>query len=265
MPREILTLEIKNFSGLDTSSPLLQVDPKRAIDIRNMIRLDEKSVQSRKPWEQIAQAPIFIYNKKELVNGVEEWVDVENPQHFNGFWDFVAEDGNNHVIAHIGNILFEIKGLGQGKGFKDVEFIPLVTTIEENGEEYITAIELVDDKTKAVASGNRLYIMGGLKYLCLRFNKNGCFLDIVEDSNLVYIPVTSTGGTYTDSPVNKRTQLDKVNLLSSKRKNKLLSGTLLEGNNIIRTTRFFEYNLDSDIDNFDDSFELELKYKGGEA
>lgn len=265
MAREVQTLEIREFSGLDTASPLLQVDAKRAIDILNMIRLDEKSVQSRKPWEQIGEAPEFTYNKKELVNGVETWVEIENPRQFNGLWDFTGEDGKNHVIAHIGNILFELDGIGQGKSFQDIKFYPLVETIKENGEEYTTAIELVNDKTKAVASGNRLYIMGGLKYLCLRFNKNGCFLDIVEDSELVYVPVTSTGGTYTDSPVNQRTQLDKVNLLSSKRKNKLLSGTLLEGNNVVRTTRFFEYSLDADIDDFDDSLEIELKYKGGEA
>ena len=159
-------------------------------------------------------------------------------------------------------------GLSKQGTFKDVVYTPLCVDTKVDEVTYHEVVELVDEKTKAVTSGNRLYIMGGTKYLMVRFyteeNKTKFDICAVEDSKYVYVPVTSTGITYTDSPNPSRQLLDDVNLLSSLRKNKLLSGTLFEGNDIVRTTRFYEYELDSDIDFGtlqDDSFEMKLEYR----
>lgn len=266
--RERHIFDIKSFSGVDFSSPLLSVDNSRAIDALNLLKKENDRTQKRKPWEQVAFAPNFIYHKKQKVNNTEYWVKYNNTTSFNGIWAFIAEDGKEHIVAHIGKCLFEVSGLSKNGTFKDVVYTPLCIDVEEDELIYHEIVELVDEKTKGVTSGNRLYIMGGTKYLMVRFyteeNKTKFDICAVEDSKYVYIPVTSTGITYTDSPNPGRQLLDDVNLLSSLRKNKLLSGTLYKGNNVIRTTRFFEYELDSDIDfgNIkDDSFEIRLEYR----
>lgn len=270
MARQRNQMTIKNFKGVDFSTPLLNVDDARAIDALNLIKKDQDRTQIRKPWEQIAAAPVFVYHKKQVVNNIESWMSYTNTSSFNGIWSFVAEDGVEHIVAHIGKCLFEVSGIGKNGDFKSVVYTPLCNVLEIGANKYNEVIELVDEKTKAVASGNRLYIMGGTKYLMVRFyidsdtKKTNYDVCAVEDSKYVYIPVTSTGITYVDSPTPSRQLLDDVNLLSSLRKNKLISGTLFEGNNVIRTTRFYEYELDSDIDFGtleDDSFEIKLEYR----
>lgn len=268
MARERRQLKINSFVGVDYSSPLTSVSPSRAIDILNFIRKGE-STQKRKPWEQIAAAPTFTFHTKEMINNVEMWVTHQNSNKVNGLWSFVGEDGREHIIAHIGNILYSVTGFGKNYGFKDVSFTPLVETVVENSQTYYLTIPLLNEKVKAVVSGNRLYIMGGEKFLMLRYfndedtGNNLWELVEVEDSKYAYVPVTTTGITYVDSPTPNRTLLDAVNLLSSFRRNKLVSGTLYEGNTVIRTTRFFEYQLDSDME-YDDDFEIKLKYPKNE-
>lgn len=249
---------LPKIKGVDFTSPLLSVEDARAIEMSNLLTKEFGRLQKRKPWEQITPSLEFSYYK--TINGVLNKVD--NPINLNALFSFVAEDGKEHVVAHIGKCLFEVTGLGREKDFKEIIFTPLCNSDKTD------VIELVNEKTKAVTSGNRLYIMGGTKYLMVRFyeenNLNKWDLVVVEDSKYVYIPTTSIGITYADSPVAGRSQLDDVNLLSSLRKNKLISGTLFKGNNVIRTTRFYEYELDGDIDTedeFDDSFSIKLEYR----
>lgn len=257
-------VSIANFGGVDFSSPLLSVADSRAIDILNFIRKNGVN-QKRKGWEQVAVAPDFQYEKQVSSNGTLFWNTFDNPKTFNGMWQFIGEDGDTHIIAHIGKALFIVEGLGQDMDFTDVTFTPLTKIVDGHTT---LPVDLIDEKTNAVASGNRLYILGGSKYLMLRFyidDGANCYdLCAVEDSKYVYVPTTSIGITYADSPVSIRSLLDDVNLLSTLRKNKLLSGTLFEANNVVRTTRFFEYELDTDIDSddkTDDSFEIELQIR----
>ncbi len=96
------------------------------------------------------------------------------------------------------------------------------------------------------ASGKRLYILGGNKYLMLRIAPSYELVE-VEDSDYTYIPTTSIGVTYKDAPTNLVSAYDDVNLMTQWRKNKLVSGTYIDNGVDVRTTRFWEWSLDTSI------------------
>ena len=69
----------------------------------------------------------------------------------------------------------------------------------------------------------------------------------MEDSQYTYIPTTTIGITYKDSPVNAISAYDDVNLMTQWRKNKLVSGTYIDNGVDVRSTRFWEWDFDTSV------------------
>ena len=209
--RQLFTTE--SFAGVDFQEAETKLAKQNARDILNVIYKDGID-QTRDAWEQVAKAESRV----------------------NSIIKFKAEDGLEHIVAHIGKKLYEIFRLGKDYTFLD----PIFTKISD--------YELEDYKSLMRVSGKRLYILGGNKYLMLRIPATNTYeLVEVEDSQYTYIPTTHIGVTYKDSSVSLLTAYDDVNLMTQWRKNKLVSGTYIDNGVDVRTTRFWEWELDTSI------------------
>ncbi len=207
--RHVFTTE--SFAGVDYQEAENRVAKYNARESLNVI-FKNGIDQTRDAWEQVAKADARV----------------------NSLIKFKAEDGMEHIIAHIGKYLYEIFRLGREHSFLDAIFTKIST------------YELEDYKSKMVVSGKRLYILGGNKYLMLRMTPTYELCE-VEDSQYTYVPVTTIGITYKDSPVNGVSALDDVNLMTQWRKNKLVSGTYIDNGKDVRTTRFWEWDFDTSV------------------
>ena len=137
---------------------------------------------------------------------------------------------------------------GKDKSFLDVKVVPLLETETTGGIDYKVAnLELNDSPSQAFYGSKRLYILGGNKYFVLRVNNYDFELRAVEDDSETYIPTTTIGITYKDSAVDMAAPLDDVNMMTQWRKNKLVSGTYVDDGVSLRTTRFWDYELDSSV------------------
>lgn len=236
---------VNQFGGVDFSTPNFSVPTNRAINIQNFI-YKNGVVQKRNGYEDFCKVdPIEYFDKftnKFNVNGVN----------FNEMWKFKAEDGNWHVVAHIGNLMFEIKNIDEKDGKVSIE--PINTDenysgVNKNGETvsrpYLYKFE--DYKSFAFVGANRLWFLGGNKYMCLRFKDNGTVkFDPVEDLDETFIPVTTDKITFDGAANASRTPLDMPNKLTYFRKNRLLSGGE-RSENTTQQTRYYEYTLDSPL------------------
>lgn len=243
------TLSIKSFGGVDYSTQKFLVANNHAIDMLNYIYKDGV-VQKRNGIEEIYKIKPYKYLAKSFDNLDTNEVKT-NSVNVNGIWKFKAEDEKIHVVAHIGNLLYEITNINNEK----IEMSPIVYENKlVQGDDnllYYRCYEFENYKSSAFVGGNRLWFLGGNKFMCLRFlkdnlDKTSIFLFPIEDSNATPIPTTTISITYKNSIVNKRASLDKVNLLTMWRKNKLISGTAKNEDEKTKT-EFFEYTLDSPI------------------
>ena len=237
-------LSIDAFLGVDYNPAQLQVASNHATDILNFIYKDRVN-QKRRGWEQLAKIPDdYTYYVR---NDDGTFTQKTNTPHFNGFFHLVGEDNLIYYVAHIGKLLYQVTGIGKDKSFLDIEFKPLVDSVVVGANTYNVALELEDYKSSAFVGDKRLYILGGNKYYVLKVN-NGVFdLAEVEDHEETYIPVTTIGITYKDSPVSGITALDDVNMMTQWRRNKLVSGTYIDDGVTLRTTRFWDYELDTNV------------------
>lgn len=236
---------VSQFGGVDFSSQSFNVSTSRAINIQNFIYRDGV-VQKRNGYEEIYQVhPVEyfdIFTNKYNVNGVN----------FNGIWKFKAEDGVWHVVAHIGNLLFEIKNIESENSNTTIEPINVSEQFEgyNDNHEVVSRPHLYkfeDYKSFAFVGANRLWFLGGNKYMCLRFTTNGTIFCPVENAEDTFIPTTTYGITYTNSNrSNTRTLLDYPNKLTYFRKNKLISGTGKDETEETKT-KYFEYLLDAPL------------------
>lgn len=230
-------LDINTFLGVDYSSSEINVSNARAVDMCNVVYKDKVN-QKRNGWQQILKIEPFVYYTS---NGEKK----TNATDINGVWRFLGEDNVVHTIAHIGSLLYELKNLDD---FLFSSATPLVNKEVVGGEVRNIASELLNYKSTAFVGDKRLYILGGNFYYVLRFTTNGDFLlSKVEDNEDTYVPTTRIGVTYKDSLVSSSTVYDDVNLLTQWRKNKLISGTYVDDGVNVRTTRFFDYELESAI------------------
>lgn len=207
--RRLFTTE--SFAGVDFQEAETNLAKYNARDALNIIFKDGID-QTRDAWEQVAKADGRV----------------------NSIMKFKAEDGYEHIVAHIGKFLYEIFRFGREHSFLDAIFTK------------ISNYELEDYKSLMRVSGKRLYILGGNKYLMLRIAP-GYELCEVEDSQYTYIPTTTIGITYKDSPVNAISAYDDVNLMTQWRKNKLVSGTYIDNGVDVRSTRFWEWDFDTSV------------------
>ena len=235
-------IAITRFLGVDFNPAQLQVAENHATDMGNMV-YENRATQKRRGYEEMAQIKSTQYHIQ-TANGYEEKT---NQPHFNGFWEFIGDDGNAHCVAHIGRLLYRVTGLGKGKSFLDCQFEPLLEERTVGPAEYRVAVELDDRKSMAFHGYKCLFILGGNKLFILRMGGGTFQIKEVEDSDETYIPTTTIGITDADSKIIERQALDDVNMMTQYRKNKLVSGTYIDDGVNVRTTRFWDYSLDTSI------------------
>ncbi len=234
---------IERFYGVDYTNGLLRVADYHATDILNVIYRDRVD-QKRRGWEQVAKATAITYYVEEE-DGT--YTQKTNSTNFNGFWRLLGKDEQIYYVAHIGNILFEVTNIGKDFSFLETRFKPLTKNVTVGITTYNVAKELLDIKSMAFVGDHRLYILGGNKYYVLTAELGYFDLREVEDDKDTYIPITTIGITYKDSPVSGSSLLDDVNLMTEWRKNKLVSGTWFDDGVTLRTTRFWDYELDTNV------------------
>lgn len=231
-------LSVNRFLGLDLTSPMFNIVDGRAIDLMNVIYKNER-VEGRNGIEQILQVKYYQYVRMNFDGKLDNLI-YTNGTNINSIWSFVGEDNKQHIIAHIHKLLFEIKNI---EDIDNIELAPITLGYKQNG--YDVCYEYEDIKSMAFVSGKKLWFLGGNKYMVIRTQENGVTALPVEDSDMCPIPTTTISITYQDSIVNGRASLDKVNLLTKWRKNRLLSGTGKQKE--ATTTRYFDYTLDAPI------------------
>jgi len=248
-------LDIDKFGGVDYSTQQFLIADGRAIDIKNFIYKDGV-IQKRNGYEEIYQVQPYKYLKvdfdtkefeKTTINNVQYNKVFTNTTNFNGIWSFKAEDNKNHIIAHIGNLLFEITDiLDDNKIEVSAITYSNQTSIGDDLLSYYGCYAFENYKSSAFVSGNKLWFLGGNKYMCLRFTSEGVSLFPVENSEITPIPTTTVSITYQNANTNNRMSLDRVNLLTMWRKNKLISGV---GKNETEETQTvnYDYTLDSPL------------------
>jgi len=237
-------LAISQFFGVDYNKAQLQVTNNHATDIKNIVYRDKVN-QKRKGWEQVCkinEATYYIHDED-----TNSYIQKTNSTHFNGFHHFIGKDNKFYCIAHIGKLLFKVKNMGVNNTFLQVEMEPIFEMVSYGGSTYNVAKELMDIKSKAFVGNKCLYIAGGNKYYVVSADDDEFTIEEVEDHKDTYIPTTTIGITPKDSPVSGMTALDDINMMTEWRKNKLVSGTILDNEATIRTTRFFDYELDSNV------------------
>ena len=241
------SLNITAFGGVDFSNQKLQVSSNRAIDLINFIYKDGV-IQKRQGYTQKAVVPTISYIAYPYIGEPTTTILTnENNKRFNGVWHFLADDGLYHTIAHIGKLLFEIKNLNG----KVVQFELLSTTGQSAGSDaqmHITTYEHLDQKSMAFVGNNKLWFLGGNKYMIIGFRKGDSQLiyEPVEESDLTFVPTTTTSITYKNAIVKGRFAFDYANNLTMWRKNTCLSGVGKDEEDP-RRTKYFEYTLDAPI------------------
>lgn len=227
------------FKGVDYATQRFKVASYHAIDINNFIYRDGV-IQKRFGTETLINIETTYYIPMSFDEDVEIKEEYKlNTKNVNGLWHFKAEDGKEHIIAHIGNLLYEVLD------FKTLKVLGSNKTKVHNGDIYHYAYEFENYKSSAFIGANRLYFLGGNKYMILRFLNDGSYR-FSPAENDSYIPTTTISITYKNSSVIGRNSLDKVNLLNHFRKNECLSGTIKKEDEKTRTD-FFDYTLDSPL------------------
>ncbi len=176
------TYQINTNRGVDLSSSPLNVVPSRASYMRNMIN-DGGINKKRHGWNEIAS-----FKDK---NG--------NELAINGIWEYVHPDTKDKsLIVYAGKQFFKCD-----YDFLVQEKITVESDANVNGE-----------KCKAYYKDGLLWIIGCGDYLVY----DGTKIQKVENSEYAYAPITSVGIT----TGGKAESFEDLNLLTNKRKNKLI-------------------------------------------
>ena len=212
--KERSTLTLSDFKGVDLSSPPTAIQSNRATMMRNFIN---------------------EYDQNKKRNGWRETVSSIGNGQINGIFEYKYKD--HHVLlVHVGTEMYEIK------------------TIDNDLDSSFSLLceGLLDQKSQAFYNNGRLYIVGCGDYYVYGTWDDGisyrmqCVLDAPDD---IYVPTTTISINDTTCTEDKRATLDQVNLLTPKRKNKLVGTAtaweICDGGNYY-ATRWF---LDSSIDN----------------
>lgn len=231
-------LNVASFGGVDLSSQRFNVATNRAIEAKNFIYRDGV-IQTRHGYEQVAQLEPTTYVKRDFETNTASGSAKVNGVNFNGIWRFDAEDGNSHIIAHIGNLLYEAT--------EDLTSFEPISSDSLTSGGYPVLYEYEDFKSFAFVGAKKLWFLGGNKYMVIRFTESGnTIVEPVDSSDYTFIPTTSIAITYKNALVSSRSLLDYPNALTVYRYNNLLSGIGMDENSQIQTD-YFEYTLDAPL------------------
>lgn len=217
--------QVDHLFGVDYTNKKLDVQNYRAIDSQNYI-IRNNILQKRYGIKQVQQ--------------LDSSLKVHN------VWSFEDTLNNKHYIANVSGSLYEINP--STFAFTAIDY--------PNGNN-----ALLDREVSAFPTNNRLYILGGKKYLICYLDEESSSLKIenVVGSQFVYTPTTTIGITPVDYDFGSghRSTLDSVNLLTYWRKNKFVTGSKLKkSDGIIDINVTSEFQLDSPI-TFKDREELD--------
>lgn len=237
------TFTITFDKGLDKTSLPFEANPARALDELNYVYRDGK-VQKRHGVNELLNVRPTRYVAVSFDAGQSAEYAL-NTTEWNGIWNFTAEDGLEHLIAHIGKLLYE---LSEEDGYWEAKPITANTnTFVHDGETYVSCYEFENYKSTAVIGDKALYFFGGNKLMRLRY-KTGSIrtFEPIEDGADTYIPTTTISITYENAIASGRQTLDQVNLMARFRKNQLLSG-VGKPTDTKTVTKNFEYTLDAPL------------------
>ena len=229
--------------GLDKASLPFEGDPARALDELNYVYRDGK-VQKRYGTLELLNVKPTLYSKVDF-DGKATGEYATNSTEWNGIFRFKGEDGEYHLIAHIGKLLYE---LSETDGSWEAKPITAnSTTYYRDGETYVSCYEFESYKSTAFVGADSLYFLGGNQFMRLRYKTGDIrtFLP-VEDGPDTFIPTTTISITYEGSLASGRQTYDQANLLCRFRKNLLTSGTGKSTDSTL-VPEDFEYTLDSPV------------------
>lgn len=238
-------MTVSQFRGLDRSTSRFSVASYRAIDELNYVYKDGV-LQKREGYEEILNVkkeafyeyPFSGDENKDIIASAP--ARVNGSTRINGIWFFRDAFGVQHCVAHVGNLLYEF-GYRKGENIFTAQAI-IKKIIKDKKYAYF----FDDYRSSAFIGNNCLWFLGGNRYMRIS-GASDTSLKVVPVDSIAYVPTTTVSITYLDSPVSKRESLDSVNMLTPMRKNLLLSGTIARGSESVRTTKYYEYTLDTDI------------------
>lgn len=194
---------LSGFKGVDYSNSVINVAENRATDMRNFLYRDG-NIHKR-------------YGFEEMLNF---------PDKINGMWQFVTFLGENgektvHTIVHSGNNIYRAY-INENIAESYYELVNFgFTDFQEN---YSVGLgEIKNQKSYGIIRNDRLYIFCGTLIVYGYFNGNW-EIRHVRDEDDTYIPIVRTNlksdGSYST--------LDEINLLSSRRKVKIIGENTVE-------------------------------------
>ena len=244
-------LLVRNFLGVDLSTDRNLVSNNRAIYSNNYL-LKDGCVQKRKGREQLFH---FNNNYKLLevsFDGTLTSNIVSTSSRINGIYSFIGEDGETHLVAHIGCLLFQLSSYTDDAFTLSPIYADSGTTVL-NGVTYHHVYVFNDfNSMKSMFVGKKmLWFANGSKFVVIRALSSGGIViqPVADNSDITFVPTTMTEITYADAITSGRNALDDPNLLTKWRKNQLLSGIgkLYSSNSEKKVTQFYEYTLSEPI------------------
>ena len=241
--REVQTTTIGNFNGVDLSSPTLQANTSRSVELLNFVKR-QKFNQKRFGIHQVLS---------------NDEVSVSNEQYskIHGVWSFIDSTNTERVVAHVDDHFVLFTGLGSDKSYFNINqdyntsWIKDIWTTSNTGPIPMIMEVGPEENSFGFASDGYLYVLGGGRYI--RFLYSGEINSIVAEDlkdnyYSTYIPLTRNSVVPTGSLVEGLSQAyDDVNMLTQWKKNALITGTFgaTLSNNPFNSSGFTEYKLDS--------------------
>lgn len=186
---------LASFKGVDYSHSKLEVSENRSTDMRNLLYKDGM-LHKRNGYEQVLQLPSKI----------------------NGMWQIKDVEYDNFItIVHSGNKLYKIYFNDDITSSYKSELHINTDSNYSYGTEGFDFGEIKDMKSYGVIKNDKLYIFCGTLLVYGKFDGSWQLRYVRDDEN-TYIPITRTNAKADGSFA----LLDEVNLLSSKRKVKLI-------------------------------------------
>lgn len=243
--REVQTTTIGNFNGVDLSSPTLQANTSRSVELLNFVKR-QKFNQKR-------------FGIHQVLSNDEINFGVGNEQHskIHGVWSFIDSTNTERVVAHVDDHFVLFTGLGSDKSYFNINqnynttWIKDIWTTSNTGPIPMIMEVGPEENSFGFGSDGYLYVLGGGRYI--RFFYTGEINSIVAEDlkdnyYSTYIPLTRNSVVPTGSLVEGLSQAyDDVNMLTQWKKNALITGTFgaTLSNNPFNSSGFTEYKLDS--------------------
>ena len=253
---------ITTFGGVDFSSQKFNVSSNHSIDLQNFIYRSKGingCIQKRYGYEELFHVQPIEFLAKSFDSSLSQSQTIYhngdlqadgtyNEPSFNALWKFKADDNKEHIIAHIGFLLYEILNITDSNS---LSIVPITDEtgvfLASDGTYKYRYYKYENFKSFAFVGGNKLWFFGGNHYMVISYSSSGVLsIKSVEENENTFIPTTTNNITYTDSIISGRANIDYPNMLTMWRKNRLLSGTT-KGESILSTTAYYEYTLDGSL------------------